>query len=80
MGETQASHNWRDNGTFSKPRSFRDEAIDDCIGVCFRDVAENEPNVRSRVFHIWQYISAARYGRLSIPNSQKYHKVDYGIV
>lgn len=28
MGETQASHNWRGNETFSKPRPFRDEVID----------------------------------------------------
>lgn len=29
MGETQASHNWRGNEAFSKPRPFRDEAIDE---------------------------------------------------
>ena len=28
MGETQTSHNWRGNETFSKPRPFRDEVID----------------------------------------------------
>ena len=29
MGETQASHNWRGNEAFSKPRPFRDEVIDE---------------------------------------------------
>ena len=36
MSETQTSNNWRGNETFSKPRPFRDEVIDDWEELCYQ--------------------------------------------